>query len=128
MRRIFVLGAALAVVFAADASAASSGTYTGTTSQKQKVTLKVSGGKVVRFAYSATYGACGDASGVDKVKIVIKKNKFSATVHPNSEVVDKLSGTFKGNKVTGTITSSLAEGGIHPKTCKTGKLKFSAKL
>lgn len=128
LRRIVVLGAALAVAMAAVASAASSGLYTGKTSQKLKITVKVSGGKLVKVDYAAVYGSCNELLGTDKVKIAIKSNKFSATVHPNSETVDKLSGTFKGQKVSGTLTSTVTTGGIHPMTCHSGKLTFSAKL
>jgi hypothetical protein len=128
VHRITVLGAVLAVGIAAAASAASSRVYTGQTSQKLKITVKVSKGKVVRVDYVAKYGSCGELSGADKVKIAIKGNTFSATVHPNSETVDKLSGSFKGKKLSGTLSSSVTLGGIHASKCKSGKLKFSAKL
>jgi phosphate-selective porin len=109
LRRIVVLGVALAVALAAAASAASAGLYTGKTSQKLQISVKVSGGKVVKVSYTAS-------------------NKFSATVHPDSETVDKLSGGFKGQRVTGTLDSTVTEGGIHTTTCHSGKLTFSAKL
>lgn len=128
LRRIVVLGAALAVALAAVASAASSGLYTGKTRQQLKITVKVSKGKVVKVGYTARYGSCGELIGADNVKIAIKDNKFGATVHPNSETVDKLSGTFKGQKVSGALTSTVTTGGIHPMTCHSGKLTFSAKL
>ncbi len=127
LRRIVVLGAALAVAVAAVASAASSGLYTGKTSQKLKISVKVTNGKVVKVGYVASYGSCGEFIGTDKVKIAIKSNKFSATVHPNSETVDKISGSFKGQKVSGTLTSTVTTGGIHPTTCHSGKVTFSAK-
>ena len=127
VRRIFVLGAVLAVAIAAGASAAASGRYAGKTTQKLKVTVEVSKGKVVKVAYVAKYGSCGEFSGVDKAHIAIRHNKFRATVHPNSETVDKLSGSFEGKSVSGTISSSVITGGIHPTTCKSGKVKFSAK-
>jgi hypothetical protein len=100
----------------------------GKTSQQLTITLKVSKGKVVKVTYAAKYGSCGEFTGVDKVQIAIKNNKFSATVHPNSETIDKLRGSFKRKKVSGTLSSSLMFGGIHPSTCKSGKLKFSGKL
>jgi hypothetical protein len=128
LRRIVVLGAALAVALAAAASAASPGLYTGKTSQKLKISVKVSGAKVVKVGYVAKYGSCGEFTGADNVKIAIKSNKFSATVHPNSETVDKVSGSFKGQKVTGSLVSTVTEGGIHTTTCHSGKLTFSAKL
>ena len=128
LRRIVVLGAALAVAMAAVASAASSGLYTGKTSQKLKITVKVSNGHVVKVGYVAQYGSCGELEGSDKVKIAIKGNKFSATVHPNSETVDKLSGTFTGHKVSGALNSTVTTGGIHPMTCRSGKVTFGAKL
>lgn len=127
VRRIFVLGAVLAVAVAAGASAASSGLYTGKTSQELKISVKVSKGKVVKVDYTASYGSCGELTGTDKVKIAIKSNKFSATVHPNSETVDKLSGTFKGENISGTLSSAVTTGGIHPTTCKSGKVTFKAK-
>ena len=126
LRRIVVLGAALAVAMAAVASAASSGLYTGRTSQKLKITVKVSGGKVVKVDYAAVYSSCNELINTDKVKIAIRSNKFSATVHPNSETIDKLSGAFKGQKVSGAITSTVTTGGIHPMTCRSGKVTFSA--
>lgn len=128
VRRIFVLGAVLAVAIAAGASAASSGLYSGKTSQKLKITVKVSKGKVVKVDYVAKYGSCGEFTGVDNVQIQIKSNKFSATVHPNSETVDKLSGSFKGKNVRGTLSSLVTTGGIQPSMCRSGKLTFSAKL
>jgi hypothetical protein len=127
LRRTLVLGAVLAVALGAVASAASPGQYTGKTSQHLPITVKVSGGKVVKVAYTASYGSCGELSGSDKVKIAIKSSKFSATVHPNSETVDKLSGKFKGTSVSGSLTSVVTTGGIHPTTCKSGKVTFSAK-
>jgi hypothetical protein len=127
VRRIFALGAGLAVAIVAGASAAASGPYAGNTSQKLNITVKVSKGNVVEVDYVAKYGPCGEFSGVDKVHIAIKRDKFSATVHPNSETVDKLSGSFKGKNVSGTLSSSVTTGGIHPTTCKSGKVKFSAK-
>jgi hypothetical protein len=125
---MFVLGAALAVALAGSASAASSGLYTGKTSQKLKITIKVSKAKVVAVHYIAKYGSCGEFQGVDTAHIAIKANKFSATVHPNSETVDKLSGRFKGANLSGTLDSTVTTGGIHPTTCLSGKVKFSAKL
>ena len=127
LRRIVVLGAALAVAVAAVASAASSGLYTGITSQQLKISVKVTKGKVVKVGYVASYGSCGEFIGTDKVKIAIKRNRFSATVHPNSETVDKISGSFKGQKVSGTLNSTVTTGGIHPTTCHSGKVTFSAK-
>lgn len=53
VRTLFVLGVVLAVAIAAGASAASSGLYTGPTSQKLKVTVEVSKGKVVKVDYVA---------------------------------------------------------------------------
>jgi hypothetical protein len=128
VRRILALGTVLAVATATGALAASSGLYTGKTSQKLSITVKVSKGKVVKVDYFARFGSCGELSAVDKVKIAIKGGKFSATVHPNSEAVDKLTGRFKGQAVSGTLSSVVMLGGIHPSTCRTGKVTFSAKL
>jgi hypothetical protein len=128
VRRIFVLGAVLAVAIAAGASAASSGLYTGKTSQKLKITVEVSKGKVVSVDYIAKYGSCGEFNGVDIVHAAIIRNKFSATGHPDAEVTDKLSGSFKGKNVSGTLSSLVSTGGLHPVTCKSGKVRFSAKL
>ena len=124
---MFGLGAVLTVAVAAGSSAASPGLYTGKTSQKLKITVKVSNGKIAKLAYVIKYGSCGEFSGAD-THISIERNKFSATIHPNSEVTDKLSGTFRGRAVSGTLSSSLALGGIHPSTCRSGKGTFSAKL
>jgi hypothetical protein len=128
VRKILVVGAVMVVAIAAGASAASSGLYTGKTSQKLKITLTVSKGKLVKFDYAARYGSCGELTGADNPRIAIKHQKFSATVHPNSETTDRLSGTFVGTNVTGILNSSVTTGGIHPTTCKSGKVKFSAKL
>jgi hypothetical protein len=128
VRRMFVLGVVLAVAIAAGASAASSGVYTGKTSQKLKITVKVSKGKVVKVAYVAKYGSCGEFTGVDRAQLAIRSNKFSATVHPNSATVDKLTGRFKGKNLSGTLSSKVTTGGIHPTACRSGKVKFSAKL
>jgi hypothetical protein len=118
----------LAVAIAAAASAAAAGLYTGQTSQKLKISVKVANGKVVGVDYTAKYGSsCGELIGTDKVKIAITNNRFSATVHPNSETVDKLGGTFKRNHVTGTLNSTVTTGGIHPMKCHSGKVTFSAK-
>jgi hypothetical protein len=127
MRRVFVLTVGIALVMAAVASAAVSGLYSGTTSQGLKITVKVSNSKVVKVAYTAKYGACGEFTGSDKVAIGIRRGAFSATVHPNSETVDKLAGSFKGEKVTGTISSTVTTGGIQTKTCKSGRVAFTAR-
>jgi hypothetical protein len=128
LRRIGILGAVLAVTMAAVASAASSGLYTGKTSQKLKISVKVSKGHVVKVSYVADYGSCGAFDGSDGVKIAIKGNKFNATVHPNSETVDKLSGTFTDHRVSGALNSTVTTGGIHPTTCHSGRVTFNAKL
>ncbi|MDQ6806727.1 MAG: hypothetical protein M3065_17590 [Actinomycetota bacterium] len=128
LRRTLVAGSVVALATAAGASAASPGLYMGKTSQKQTISVQVTGGKVVKVVYFAKYGACGDFSGQDKVAITIKNNKFSATVHPNSETVDQVSGTFKGKAVSGTLSSTVITGGLHGSVCHSGKLKFSAKL
>jgi hypothetical protein len=128
LRRIGVLGAVLAVTMAGIASAAPSGLYTGKTSQALKISVKVSKGHVRKVSYVAEYGSCGEFDGSDTVKIAIKGNKFNATVHPNSETVDKLSGTFTDQRVSGTLTSTVTTGGIHPTTCHSGRVTFNAKL
>ena len=76
----------------------------------------------------AEYGSCGKFDGSDTVKMAIKGNKFNATVHPNSETVDKLSGTFTDQRVSGALTSTVTTGGIHPTTCHSGRVTFNAKL
>ncbi len=128
VRRILVVGTMLAIVIAVSASAASSGLYSGETSQKLKITVKVSRGKVVRFDYIARYGSCGEFTGADKLNVAIKRSKFSVIVHPNSETSDKLNGRFNGKNLKGTLTSSVTTGGIHPTTCTSGNVRFSAKL
>lgn len=128
LRRIVVLGAALSMAMATVASAASSGVYVGNTSQKLKIRVKVSNGHVQKVTYVAQYGSCGEFDGADNVKIVIKDNKFNATVHPNSETVDRLSGTFTGQKLSGSLISTVTTGGIHPMTCHSGKVTFGARL
>jgi hypothetical protein len=128
LRRIGLLGAVLAVTMTAIASAAPSGLYTGKTSQELKISVKVSKGHVRKVSYVAEYGSCGEFDGSDTVKIAIKGNKFNATVHPNSETVDKLSGSFTDQRISGALTSTVTTGGIHPTTCHSGKVTFNAKL
>lgn len=129
VRRMLVLGSVLALATAAAASAASSGLYRGTTSQAGRmISVQVSNGKVVKVNYDLMYGSCGGFTGQDKVALAIKNNKFSGTAHPNAETVDKLSGTFNGNNLTGTVSSTVKTGGTHGSTCKSGKVKFTAKL
>ncbi|MDQ6778058.1 MAG: hypothetical protein M3071_18015 [Actinomycetota bacterium] len=129
VRRMVVLGSVLAVATAAAASAATSGVYTGTTSQGLAISLKVNSGKVVNVNYIAKYGSCGEFTGnKGKVALAITNNKFSGTAHLNSETVIKLAGSFfLGNSVKGTLSATLTTGGIHPMTCKTGTLTFTAK-
>lgn len=128
MRRVFVIGAVLSVAIAAGASAASSGLYTGKTKQNLAISVKVSNGKVVKVTYTVKYGSCGTFSDSDKAPIAITNNTFSATEHPNSETVDKLSGSFNGKSVSGSLSSALSLGGIHPRTCRSGRVKFSGRL
>jgi hypothetical protein len=128
VRRILTLGTVLAVAITAMAAGAPSGLYTGKTSQRLKITVKVSRGNVTKVFYTAKYGKCGTLSALDNVQIRLRHNKFNTTVRPNSETVDKVSGRFRGKNLSGTLSSSVRTGGIHPTTCRSGKLTFSARL
>jgi hypothetical protein len=128
VRRILTLGTVLAVAITAMAAGAPSGLYTGKTSQRLKITVKVSKGKVSYVFYTAKYGKCGMTSASDNVQIRLRHNRFGATAHPNAETVDKISGRFRGKNLSGTLSSTISTGGIHPITCKSGRLTFSARL
>ena len=117
------------------AVAASSGTYTGKSTQKGKsydFGLKVSGGKIVALAGAAS-AKCGIVYATKKkpfsLSVPIRHNSFSASVKLNSGPakgsVLTLSGSFKGSTVSGSFGGSLVEGG---KKCSIPKSSFHGSL
>jgi hypothetical protein len=125
LRRSALIGVMLAVTVAAVASAGTAGVYSGKTSQHLALTVTATGSKITKIKYAANYGACGaDLFGTSKVSIPIKNGKVSDNARLNSEVTMNLTGAFKGKKFNGSFKSSITEGGIHPQTCPTGKVKF----
>jgi len=133
VRRIAALTSAAAFVGAGVASAAQLASYSGSTGQGQTLSLSVRHNLIVSVKFIARYrGACSGSnfSSSFKRKIKIDKHgKFGATVHPNAGSVVKISGRFKGKVVTGSLTSSFVEGGIHGQhTCSSGKVAFRARL
>jgi hypothetical protein len=132
LRRTAGLAAVLAIAVTGVALAASAATYNGTTSQHLPIKVTVKGFKVVRVSFTAKYGACGELSGNNKVSIKIFGTGFKSTVKPNSETKLTISGTFGGSKtgktLKGKLSSVVTEGGIHPTTCSTGAVTYTAAL
>jgi hypothetical protein len=125
LRRSTVIGVVLAVAVAAVASAGTAGVYSGKTSQHLAMSVTATGSKISKIKFAGNYGACGgDLFGTSKVSIPIKNGKVSDNARLNSEVTMNLTGAFKGKKFNGSFKSSITEGGIHPKTCSTGKVTF----
>jgi hypothetical protein len=135
--RTFARVAALTVIvvlaLTGIAAAASSGTYTGKSTQKGKsypFGLKVSGGKVVALAGAAN-AKCGIVYATKKapfkLSVPIRHNSFSARIKlssgPAKGSVLTLSGGFKGSTVSGSFGGSLHESG---KTCSIPKSSFHA--
>jgi hypothetical protein len=136
-KRTFARVAALTVVvvlaLAGIAVAASSGTYTGKSSQSGKsysFGLKVSGGKIVALAGGAS-AKCGIVYATKKkpfsLSVPIRHNSFSASIKlssgPAKGSVLTLSGSFKGSKVSGSFGGSLVESG---KKCSIPSSSFHA--
>lgn len=130
LRKIAASTAVLSLALAGVALAAPSGTYSGKTSQKYPISLKVSRAKVAKIVYTANYrGGCGSSMITTfKGHIAINKHgNFNAKVHPNSEATLRIKGHFKGKTVSGSFTSTVITGGIHTHTCSTVKINFTAK-
>jgi hypothetical protein len=124
LRRIGLVATLLALVVTATAVAAGT-TFSGKTNQKLKLAVTVSGSKISKISYAANYGKCGaDLFGTSKVSVPIKHAKVSDNVKLNSETTMNLVGKFKGTKFSGSFTSKITTGGIHPQTCSTGKVTF----
>jgi hypothetical protein len=136
-KRKFVRVAALTVVvvlaLTGIAAAASSGTYTGKSTQKGKsydFGLKVSGGKIVALAGAAS-AKCGIVYATRKkpfsLSVPIRHNSFNANIKLNSGPakgsVLTLSGSFNGSNVSGSFGGSLAESG---KKCSLPTSSFHA--
>ena len=135
--RTFARVAALTVIvvlaLAGLATAASSGTYTGTSSQNGKsypFGLKVSGGKIVALAGAAS-ASCGIVYATKQkpfpLSVPIRHNSFSASIKLNSGPakgsVLRLSGSFRRSTVSGSFGGSLAESG---KKCSIPSSSFHA--
>jgi hypothetical protein len=134
-KRTFARVAALTVIvmlaLTGLASAATSGTYKGTSTQNGKsypFGLKVSGGKVVALAGAAS-ASCGivyaTAKAPFKLSVPIRHNSFNASIKlssgPAKGTVLTLSGSFKGSTVSGSFGGSLVESG---KKCSIPKSSF----
>jgi hypothetical protein len=135
--RKFVRVAALTVIvvlaLTGIAVAASSGTYTGTSTQQGKsypFGLKVNGGKIVALAGAAS-AKCGIVYATKKkpfsLSVPIRHNSFNANIKLNSGPakgsVLTLSGSFKRSTVSGSFGGSLAESG---KKCSIPNSSFHA--
>ena len=128
-RRTCALALVLAVGSTAVAMAATASTYSGKTSQHDPISLTVSGKRISKVSFTAGYGSCGTLTGTMKPIKLGKHGKFNTTQKtPDGAVVTTIKGQLKGRTITGSLTGLLNAGGIHPHTCKTGKLTFTAKL
>jgi hypothetical protein len=130
IRRTTILAVLLSAATATAALAATTGTYAGKTKQHQAISLTVKGKSIVSGGFGATFGSCGTFASTVKGQIAIGAHgKFNATQHPNAATTIKISGQFKGTRVSGSLSASLLEGGIHgTHTCSTGKVGYSANL
>lgn len=99
----------LPLLFAAAADSASGVSYTGTTSQGQALTFKVSGGKVVGLKYHI-HDRCPDGhilvEGIAFLPITITRGRFSHTFGP----------TGQPTSVSGKISGRHASGSIHDRS------------
>jgi hypothetical protein len=144
MLRRILTGTVIATVVAGVggvAWAATAGTYSGNTSQKQgSIALTVKSGVVtrVKFVDGNGVGSGCQAAGAGnvlpqfpvtfKAHFKITRGKFSGKASPRSEEVFKISGTFKGQKVSGSFTDSIpiAQETTHGFTCRSGTVKYTA--
>jgi hypothetical protein len=129
--RVAALTVLVALAMTGLAAAATSGTYTGKSTQKgksYKFGLKVSGGKVVGLAGAAS-ASCGFIYATAKaplaLSVPIHHNSFNASI-PIKKGLAKgsvltLSGSFKGSTVSGSFGGSLVESG---KRCSLPKSSF----
>jgi hypothetical protein len=129
--RVVALTVIVVLALTGLAAAATSGTYTGKSSQNGKsypFGLKVSGGKIVALAGEAS-AKCGIVYATKKapfsLSVPIHHNSFSASIPiksgPAKGSVLTLSGSFKGSTVSGSFGGSLAESG---KKCSIAKSSF----
>jgi hypothetical protein len=133
--RVAVLTVIVVLALTGLATAASSGTYKGSSSQKGKsyaFGLKVSGGKIVALAGAAN-ASCGivykTAKDPFKLNVPIRHNSFNASIKlhsgPAKGSVLTLSGSFKGRTVSGSFGGSLVESG---KKCSIPKSTFHGSI
>jgi hypothetical protein len=129
--RVAVLTVIAVLALTGLAAAATSGTYTGNSSQNGKsypFGLKVSGGKIVALAGAAS-AKCGIVYATRKkpfsLSVPIHHNSFSASIKlssgPAKGTVLTLSVSFKGSTVSGSFGGSLVESG---KKCSIPKSSF----
>lgn len=113
---VLILSLLLVAVALAAKKAPKPGTYEGTSSEKSPVTFKVSSGgtAVQSFKTAIGYdGKCGQGGGPGYTaaagRIAIKNGSFSITTTFKGPVASvapkqgKITGTFSGNTVTGTV-------------------------
>jgi hypothetical protein len=100
-----VAAALLSLLFAAAAESASGVPYTGTTSQGQALTFKLSGGKIVGLKYHIN-DRCPDGhiltEDVTFLPITITRGKFSHTFGPKGQPTS-ISGKISGKHASGSV-------------------------
>jgi hypothetical protein len=140
IRRIGALVGAGALALAGVASAATTGTYSGKTSQHNgTISLKIKNGSVVHVAFVDGTGKGSGCSSFAtpqpqfpvsfKAHMPIAKNgTFSGTASPRDQEVFKLTGHVSGSKITGSFTDKVPIGQLTSKgfTCSSGKVKYTA--
>jgi hypothetical protein len=135
------MAAACALAVAGVAWAAGAGTYSGSTSQRNgTISLKVSGGKVVRVTFvdgtgrgsgCSQFGATQPQFPVSfKSRLAIAKNgTFSGSAAPRDQEVFKISGRVSGHTITGSFTDRIPIGQLTstPFTCSSGTVRYTAR-
>ena len=142
MRGIAVLVAVGALGLTGVAWAAQAGTYSGHTSQhKGTIILKVSHGKVVHVTFVDGTGVgpgCSSAGAVQPQfpvgfashMTINAHGKFAGKASPRDQEVFKITGRFKGGRVSGSFTDSIPLGQLtsHGIRCSSGKVTYTATL
>ena len=115
MRRILGIAVACVLALAGVAAAATSGTYTGTSSvtisgfkASHPFGLTVKRGRVVKveLVLGATCATLNGTAGV-KAKLPINRRGHFGGAIKAGDFTLKLQGTFKGNAVTGSVSGSF---------------------
>lgn len=129
VRRTCALALALVAGSSAVALAATASHYSGATSQHERIGLTVTAKRITKVVFTARYGSCGSLTTTLKPIKLGARGSFSATQRSvDGSSMTKVKGRLKGTAITGSLTGSVTEGGIHPRICRTGKVTFSAKL